>query len=427
MARARGRRGGARDARGARAALRAAFDFSPGEWRLLLPLVAAGFFEQYDLALLTLAAPVLADGLGVSIATFGIGVAIVRLGALGGVPVLRLADRVGRRTVLIVSLAAFTVLTGLTAAVWSFAAFVVLQALARVFLAAEHNLASLVIAEEIRPDRRGSALSVLGWISICGAGAVAVLLLVVPLTPLDWRLFYLVALVPLLIVAWLRRRLTETRAFVVAAESERIQVSLWPRVDRAHRGDLARICGLVAACGAVQTPAFLYAADLAQDGYGWTAAFTAIVLASGLATAFGFWLGGRAGDRIGRRPVLAGGLLLSTVCTTLLFVEVPALFPAGWFALAASFACLQAGVLAYVAELFPTELRATLTAFVLAGQVVAGSAGLVVVGALDASVGTSPALLAAGVLLLPALLLLRRLPETAGVDVIRPRAAPPAR
>ena len=34
--------------------LRDTFDFTPEEWRLLLPLVAAGFFEQYDLALLTL-------------------------------------------------------------------------------------------------------------------------------------------------------------------------------------------------------------------------------------------------------------------------------------------------------------------------------------------------------------------------------------
>src|SRR5688572_6583843 len=109
-----------------RAELRAATrDFSPSERKLLLPLAAAGFFEQYDIALLTLAATDISDGLGVSIATFGVGVAIIRLGALGGIPFLRLADRWGRRTLLIVSLAAFTVLTGLTALAWSLAAFVV--------------------------------------------------------------------------------------------------------------------------------------------------------------------------------------------------------------------------------------------------------------------------------------------------------------
>ena len=47
------------------------------------------------MALLTLAATDISDGLGVSIGAFGVGVAIIRLGALGGVPVLRLADRLG--------------------------------------------------------------------------------------------------------------------------------------------------------------------------------------------------------------------------------------------------------------------------------------------------------------------------------------------
>jgi len=400
--------------------LRAAFDFSAAEWKLLLPLVAAGFFEQYDIALLTLAAPTLSDGLGVSVATFGVGVAIIRLGSLGGVPVLRLADRVGRRNVLIVSLAGFTLLTGLTALAWSLAAFVVLQTLARIFLAAEHNLASLVIAEEVRADRRGAALSVLGWLSTTGPGAVALLLLLVPLTPLGWRLFYVFALVPLVVVAWLRRRLRETAAFRVAAERERIQIAFWPRVGREHHGNLARITAFAAACGALQTPAFLYAGELAQDRYDWEAIFTVIVLASGVATAAGFWLGGRASDRLGRRAGLAGGLLLTSAAALLTFTEVPALFAPGWFALAASYACLQAVVLAYVAELFPTEVRATLTAFVFGAQIAAGSLGLVAAAALDGATGTSPALVVAGAALLPALLLLRRLPERAGADVVTP-------
>jgi MFS family permease len=422
-------RGPARHAGSARAALRAALEFSPGEWRLLLPLIAAGFFEQYDTALLTLAAPTLSDGLGVSIATFGIGVAIVRLGALGGVPVLRLADRLGRRSVLLVSLAGFTLLTGLTAISWSLAAFVLFQTLARVFLAAEHNLAALVIAEEVRADRRGAALSVLGWISTTGPALVALLLLVVPLTPLDWRLFYVVALVPLLVVAWLRRQLGETTAFRVAATEDRVQPRLWPHVDRRHRGNLARLCLLVGAAGAVQTPTFLYGADLAQDGYDWDAAFTAIVMASGFATAFGFWVGGRASDRTGRRPALAAGLLLTSVAALLMFTEVRVLFVPGWFCAVAAFACLQAAVLAYVAELFPTEVRATLTAVTITTAIAAGSVGLLVLAVLDGPVGTSPALMVAGMLLVPFCLLLRRLPETAGADVIgaRPAACPPAR
>ena len=87
-------------------------DFSRAEWRVLLPLATAGFFEVYDVALLTLAAPQIAGGLGVSVAAFGIGVVIIRLFTLGSVPLLRLADRWGRRPMLMASLAAFSVVTG---------------------------------------------------------------------------------------------------------------------------------------------------------------------------------------------------------------------------------------------------------------------------------------------------------------------------
>ena len=68
-------------------------DFNRREWSVLAPLATAGFFEVSDVALLTLAAPVIAGGLGVPIALFGIGVALIRLAAFGSLPLLRLADR----------------------------------------------------------------------------------------------------------------------------------------------------------------------------------------------------------------------------------------------------------------------------------------------------------------------------------------------
>jgi len=108
-------------------------DFNRREWSVLGPLSMAGFFEVYDVALLTLAAPVIAGGLGVPIAAFAIGVALIRLATLGSVPLLRLADRWGRRSLLILSLALFTLATGATALAWGFVAFVALQMIARVF------------------------------------------------------------------------------------------------------------------------------------------------------------------------------------------------------------------------------------------------------------------------------------------------------
>jgi MFS family permease len=402
--------------------IRSLVDFNRREWGILVPLGLAGFFEVYDVALLTLAAPRIAEGLGVGIAAFGIGVALIRLATLGSLPLLRLADRWGRRTLLIAALALFTMATGMTALAWGLIGFVVLQMAARVFLATEAALANLVVSEELRPDRRGAGLSTLGIVSGMGYGAVAGLLLLVPLTPLDWRLFYVVALAPLAVAAVLRRRLPETRCFQVARAQDRVQRTFWPRVERRYRRRLWRLVGIVSAFGLVQTSGFFYASDLAQTGYGWDRLFSTLILASAVFGVIGFWLGGRLSDVVGRRPMIGLSMALGAAGTVMVFTEVPGLFPPGFFLLATAGSCFLAASVAYMAELFPTEIRATTTAFVIACQVVAGSLGLMVLGALSGLVGTSLLMLVLGACLAPAALALRGLPETAGRDLVAPDA-----
>ena len=395
------------------------FGFNAHEWGVLVPLSLVGFFLNYDTGLLSLAAPAIAEGLDVSVARFGIGVAIIRVAALGSMPILRLADRVGRRKMLLVSVFAFTLGTGATAAAWGLAAFVVFQMVARLFLATEESLAGIVISEEVRPDRRGAGLTLLGIIAMVGFGLVAIMLLVVPLTPLGWRVLYVAALPPLLLVAWLRRNLNETAAFTVAQSEQRVQTSFWPRIDLAHRPLLWRITIVLGVHGLLSTPMFFYAAELAQDGYGWEGLFTVIVIAAGPATLLGYVAGGRLSDRVGRRPVVVGSALVVVLGVVLVFTEERWLFAPGFFLLTGADAGLVAVRPAYLSELFPTEVRATLLSFVFAVVVAAGSVGLVIVGVLDGVVSTRSSiyLLTAGMVV--SLLAVRGLPETAGADVIR--------
>lgn len=390
---------------------------------MLVPLSLTGFFETYDVALLTLGAPVLAHGLGLSIGMFAFGVAIIRLASLASIPVLRLADRWGRRTLLFVSLGIFTVATGMTALATGLLVFVALQMVARVFLATESTLASLVIAEEFRPHRRGAGLSVLGVAAGAGFGAVGLLMLLVPLTALGWRLFYLFALIPLAIVVYLRRNLRETRAFVAARDEHRLQSSFWPRIGALHRRTLIKAVALVSAFGFVQTSGFYYASDLAQNTYGWNGWFTLIVVTAGVFGIAGFLLGGHLSDRVGRKPMVVLANVLAAAGTILIFTGQRGLFVPGFYLNAAAGACFVTVTLAYVAELFPTELRATLSSVVIACQVAAGSLGLALLGALSGIVSISLAMMILGGALLAPLLLLRHLPETRGRDLIHP--APP--
>ena len=394
------------------------FGFNAHEWGVLIPLSLIGFFLNYDTGLLSLAAPAIADGLDVSVAQFGIGVAVIRLAALGSMPVLRFADRVGRRQMLIVSVLAFTVATAATSVAWGLVSFVVFQMVARLFLATEESLGGIVISEEVRPDRRGAGLTLLGIIAMTGFGLVALMLLVVPLTPLDWRILYLAALPPLVFVAWLRRNLRETKAFTVAADEERVQTTFWPHVDVAHRPLLWRITIVLGTHGLMSTPMFFYAAELAQDGYGWEGLFTVIVIAAAPATLLGYVAGGRLSDRVGRKPVVLWSSVLVVIGVLLVFSEERWLFAPGFFVLAGADAGLVSVRPAYLSEMFPTEVRATLLAFVFAVVVAAGSLGLVIVGVLEGVVSTRAAVLGLGVVMMAGLVALRRLPETVGADVV---------
>jgi MFS family permease len=395
--------------------------FDRREWSVLLPLCLVGFFTNYDTGLLALGAPVIADGLGVSVATFGIGVAIIRLGALGSVLTLRLADRWGRRPLLLLSVLAFTALTGATAAAAGLVAFVVLQLLARMFLATEETLAGVVLTEELRPEHRGAGIGMLGILSTAGFGLVAVLLLAVDSTPLGWRLFYVVALVPLAVVVYLRRNLSETTAYAVAAERGRIDRPWWPDLKPTQAQHLSRLLLVLGAVGMLATTSFFYAAELAQDSYGWKGLFTLIVFAAAPTTLLGYVVGGRLSDRYGRKRILTLSVLGFTGGTLLVFSGGPAAYAPGFFLLAGADAAVQAVRSAFAGELFPTEVRGTLAAVCGAVTVAAGSAGLLVAGLLAPVVDPTSTVLGLSLLAAASVLALRSVPETAGIDVIRPR------
>ena len=396
--------------------------FDSREWSVLLPLCLVGFFTNYDTGLLALASPVIADGLGVSVATFGIGVAIIRLGALGSVFTLRLADRWGRRPLLLISVLVFTVLTGATALAAGLVVFVVLQLLARLFLATEETLAGVVLTEELRPDHRGAGIGMLGIISTAGFGLVALLLLVVDSTPLGWRLFYVVALVPLAVVIYLRRNLSETAAYQVAAQHGRVARPWWPDLEPVAASHLRRLLLVLASVGALATTAFFFAAELAQDTYGWKGLFTIIVFAAAPTTLLGYVVGGRLSDRYGRKRMLTLSVFAFAAGTVLVFSGERAAYAPGFFLLAGADAAVQAVRSAFASELFDTEVRGTLAAVAGAVTVASGSAGLLLTGVLAPVV--DPALTVLGLAAAAALsvLALRSLPETAGVDVLTPRS-----
>src|SRR5205823_5975959 len=104
-----------------------------------------------------------------------------------------------------------TALTALSWNIWSFAFF---QFGSRIFLGAEFAIGVTMIVEEFPAERRGRALGTLLTFGALGTLVVALLLGIgLQNGPLEWRTFYLVGLVPLVLLSVFRRRLRETKRF----------------------------------------------------------------------------------------------------------------------------------------------------------------------------------------------------------------------
>jgi AAHS family 4-hydroxybenzoate transporter-like MFS transporter len=114
------------------------------QWRVLGLLATAELFDHYDLGILTLALLQIQAGLGVAEDEVGALVGIVRLGAVGALLAGVMADRFGRRRLLLGTVLGFTGCTFATAFVQTAEQFAIVQFATRACLYAETSLAVVV-------------------------------------------------------------------------------------------------------------------------------------------------------------------------------------------------------------------------------------------------------------------------------------------
>jgi putative MFS transporter len=195
----------------------------PQHWGLLRLLSAACFFEGYDINIVIFALPHIRASFGLSQSGAALWLSLLYLGALPATRIARIADRIGRRQVLLVSITGYTVATAATAFSPDIAAFAACQFAARMFLAVELSLTWTVMAEELPAGARGFGFGYLATLDILGAGFGSLLYGVV-LAPagVSWRWLYAIVVSVLLLVVWLRRRLPESTRFLHLANEGRI-------------------------------------------------------------------------------------------------------------------------------------------------------------------------------------------------------------
>ena len=172
---------------------------------------AVAMVEGYDLQSMGVAAPRLVKAIGLSAAQLGLVLTASMLGLIAGALLGgRLADRLGRKPVLIGSVAAFGVFSLATVLARDHPALLAARAATGLGLGgAMPNL--IAIAADIAGDRRRGAINGLIFAGLPLGGAAAALLVVLTLKDFDWRLVFLVGgALPLIIAPLLAAALPET-------------------------------------------------------------------------------------------------------------------------------------------------------------------------------------------------------------------------
>lgn len=385
---------------------------------LLFLLGTATLFQGYDTFIVSMALPYIGRDLGASEGSLGLALSAIRIGALSSIVLGRAADRRGRRGLLLGTVLAYTVATVATGLSRDLVEFVACQLVAEVFLVTELSLAQVVIAEEFPAHARSLGQGLLGTFGALGAGMAAVLFPIFQETSLGWRGLYFVGVAPLLMVAYLRRSLPETRRWQDARErGDTRQGRLVELVAAAHRRDFFALVGLSFALGASTAPAFAFVSYRATNVFGWSPSeVSAMVLVGGGLGMAGWFLTGLLGERLGRRRT---GMWS--------FVGVGAAawayYDTRW--LAPAFALLvfvEAGATVALSalgtELFPTHLRGTAKSWITNAAVVGAIAGMGCVGALgDTAGGADTVIRLLALLPIVSAVALVALPETSGLEL----------
>jgi MFS family permease len=316
-----------------------------------------------------------ADEFNISKSGQGIGAAIVRLGIVICLPLVALADRRGRRPVMIAMAWAAPLVSALGAIAPSYSFLVATQAVGRPLGLTLDILIAVVAIEEMPRDGRAYATGILAVLSGIGGGIAVASLPLADISLTSWRYIYVIGLMWLIIAYALMKWLPESERFIRHTPKAKMRAAY---IADALRGNLGRICSVVFLTNVYIATASIFQNRYLKEERGYTAAQVALftIITSSPAT-FGLIIGGRVADERGRRILGAtlvpiGAFLLalsfSTSGATMWLVAI-----AGGLAFGISYPALAV----YRGELFPTRTRGLAGGIIMTSALFGGIIGLV--------------------------------------------------
>ncbi len=394
---------------------------SRAQWNTLFAAQAGWMLDAMDAMLYSFALTTLMREFSLSSAQAGsVASATLLTAAIGGIGFGILADRIGRKTALSLTLLLYSIASAGTATVGWIPVSPLLQlifwrGLLGFGMGGEWACGAALVAESWPAELRGRAIAIMqsGW----AIGYILAALLAAAFLP-NWRLLFVIGLFPALLTLWVRRHVPET------LDEEHKQNPASPlevfapafRKFTLRAGSVA-ICVLIAYWGVFTwLPGFL-ASSVERGGAGMSIVrSTWWIIPVQVGAFFGYLSFGVIADWLGRKPAFILYLLITAIVTpiyglnatnqTLLMTLGPVLgfFGSGYFGIFG----------AMVSELFPQRIRATALGVIYnIGRALSATAPWLV-GAIAERKGVGSALGVTSLFLLAGAALMLTLPETRG-------------
>lgn len=394
-------------------------------------LVAAALgwgLDGFDVMLYSMVLPTVMSALHIQKAVAGLPNAFMLLASgIGGVLFGFIADRVGRKKALMLSILTYSICSLGSGLATSLTALVLFRFVLGLGMGGEWNTGATLVAETWPVHLRARALSIVqsawAW-GLAAAALVAGVLL--HLTNQNWRLVFVVGIFPALVTLWIRKGVPESEMWQRQRQTADAQSSFWEILSPQYRRQtifllLLNVFGLFAWWGLFSWMPSYLVLPAAAGGRGFQVMGTSTLLVVlNLAGMFpGYLTFGLIADRLGRKH----SLMLYTLSAALL-IPVYAMARAPWAIMLLGTAVAFFGTGFFVgsgligSEIYPTRVRSRGLGFTYNGARAISSVAPYTIGRIADDLGPAKGLSWAfwicAVAFLLSMLMATQLPETKG-------------
>jgi MFS family permease len=319
--------------------------------------------EGFDIALTSVVLPYTGSAFHADTATLGRALSIVGSGSIAAWALIRLADRFGRRPLLILSSCGFSICSLLTILAPTMAIYTGVQTIARMLMVTQVAVAYIILSESLPPHLRGRANGVLGSSGAIGAALPFLMLGRALASPLGWKALFLIGAAPLLalpaMALWLRETNVWRATRTAGVPRPGVIGELRELVGPALRNRFAAMSALWFIVNFASGASSLFFTLYVVQERHWAASDLILLSPAMMTSAFvGYLLAGLIMDLVGRRAAMSLFLLAIGGLTQLCYLSTT------WWAIAGCWVGIQATLGIWTAgftinaELFPTHLRA---------------------------------------------------------------------